>query len=45
MAFEKKIIAINNEGLKQAEAIAEEKMTLLSKALEQAEKAYRSNLF
>lgn len=38
MAFEKKIIAINNEGLKQAEEIAEDKMTLLSKALEQAEK-------
>ena len=38
MAFKKKIIATHKEAIKEAEAIAEEKMNILSKALEQAEK-------
>ena len=36
--FKKQIIAIDNEGLKQAEAIAEEKMNILSDAIKEAEK-------
>ena len=38
MKFKKKIIAIHKDAIKEAEAVAEEKMNILSKALEQAEK-------
>lgn len=36
--FKKKVISIDNEGLKRAEAIAEEKITLLQSAIKEAEK-------
>ena len=36
--FKKQIIAIDNEGLKRAEAIAGEKMNILSDAIKEAEK-------
>ena len=38
MKFKKRIIATHKEAIKEAEAVAEEKMNILSKALEQAEK-------
>ena len=38
MKFKKKIIATNKEAIKQDEAIAQEKMTILSDALKEAEK-------
>ena len=38
MKFKKKIIAIHKDAIKEAEKVAEEKMNILSKALEQAEK-------
>jgi len=38
MPFKKKVITIDEEGLKRAEAIAEEKITLLQSAMKEAEK-------
>jgi len=38
MSFKKKVITINNEGLKQAEKVAEAKITLLQSAMKEAEK-------
>ena len=38
MPFKKKVISIDNEGLSRAEAIAEEKITLLQSAMKEAEK-------
>ena len=38
MAFKKKMITINNEGLKQAEKVAEAKITLLQAAIDEAKK-------
>ena len=38
MAFKKKVISISNEGLKQAEKVAEAKITLLQKAIDEAKK-------
>ena len=38
MPFKKKVITIDEEGLKQAEATAEEKITLLQSAMKEAEK-------
>ena len=38
MSFKKKVITINNEGLKQAEKVAEAKITLLQKAIDEAKK-------
>ena len=38
MPFKKKVITIDEEGLKRAEAIAEEKITLLQLAMKEAEK-------
>lgn len=38
MKFKKKVITINNEGLKQAENVAEAKITLLQKAIDEAKK-------
>ena len=38
MSFKKKVITIDEEGLKRAEAIAEEKITLLQSAMKEAEK-------
>ena len=38
MSFEKKIITTNNEGLKQAEKVAEAKITLLQSAIDEAKK-------
>ena len=38
MGFKKKVITINNEGLKQAEKLAEAKITLLQSAIDEAKK-------
>jgi hypothetical protein len=38
MAFKKKVISISNEGLKQAEKVAEAKITLLQAAIDEAKK-------
>ena len=38
MGFKKKVITINNEGLKQAEKVAETKITLLQAAIDEAKK-------
>ena len=38
MGFKKKVITISNEGLKQAEKLAEAKITLLQKAIDEAKK-------
>ena len=38
MSFKKKVITINNEGLKQAENVAEAKITLLQSAIDEAKK-------
>ena len=38
MGFKKKVITINNEGLKQAEKVAEAKITLLQAAIDEAKK-------
>ena len=38
MGFKKKVITINNEGLKQAENVAEAKITLLQIAIDEAKK-------
>tara|TARA_Y100000385_G_scaffold64877_1_gene64160 strand:+ start:285 stop:830 length:546 start_codon:yes stop_codon:yes gene_type:complete len=38
MKFKKKVITISNEGLKQAEKVAEAKITLLQKAIDEAKK-------
>ena len=38
MEFKKKVISINNEGLKQAEKVAEAKITLLQVAIDEAKK-------
>ena len=38
MGFKKKVITINNEGLKQAEKVAEAKITLLQSAIDEAKK-------
>jgi len=38
MSFKKKVITINNEGLKQAEKVAEAKITLLQSAIDEAKK-------
>ena len=38
MAFKKKVITISNEGLKQAEKVAEAKITLLQTAIDEAKK-------
>ena len=38
MAFKKKLITISNEGLKQAEKVAEAKITLLQAAIDEAKK-------
>ena len=38
MSFKKKVITTNNEGLKQAENVAEAKITLLQKAIDEAKK-------
>ena len=38
MKFKKRIIATHKDAIKEAEKVAEEKMNILSKALEQAEK-------
>ena len=38
MPFKKKVISIDNEGLKQAENVAEAKITLLQKAIDEAKK-------
>ena len=38
MKFKKKVITISNEGLKQAENVAEAKITLLQKAIDEAKK-------
>ena len=38
MKFKKKVITINNEGLKQAEKLAEAKITLLQSAIDEAKK-------
>jgi hypothetical protein len=38
MSFKKKVITINNEGLKQAEKVAEAKITLLQAAIDEAKK-------
>ena len=38
MPFKKKVISTNNEGLKQAEKVAEAKITLLQKAIDEAKK-------
>ena len=38
MPFKKKVISIDNEGLSRSEAIAEEKITLLQSAMNEAEK-------
>ena len=38
MGFKKKVITINNEGLKQAEKLAEDKITLLQTAIDEAKK-------
>ena len=38
MEFKKKVITINNEGLKQAEKVAEAKITLLQAAIDEAKK-------
>ena len=38
MGFKKKVITINNEGLKQAENVAEAKITLLQSAIDEAKK-------
>ena len=38
MGFKKKVISTNNEGLKQAEKVAEAKITLLQAAIDEAKK-------
>ena len=38
MGFKKKVISTNNEGLKQAEKVAEAKITLLQSAIDEAKK-------
>ena len=38
MSFKKKVITISNEGLKQAENVAEAKITLLQAAIDEAKK-------
>ena len=38
MSFKKKVITISNEGLKQAEKVAEAKITLLQSAIDEAKK-------
>ena len=40
MKFKKKVITISNEGLKQAENVAEAKITLLQKAIDEAKKHF-----